>query len=113
MTTAFITINIIKLVISVPFIIFLFSFRHKLWASYTRLGLALTLCLLNIIQLPIEISLEKTVFFTIIVIILWAVDAVLYCFDIRNKKRLREFWQKHEEIMKQMDEILNIHSNPS
>ena len=113
MTAAFIAINIIKLVISVLFIIFLFSFRHKLWASYTRLGLALALCLINIIQLPIEISLEKNIFFTIIVIILWAADAVLYCFDIRSKKRLRKFWQEYETEMKEMDKLLHIDSNPS
>lgn len=113
MTTAFITLNIIKLVISLPFIIFLFSFRHKLWASYVRISLTTLLCVLNIIQLPIEISLEKNVFFTVIVIILWAADTVLYWFDIKRKKQLRKFWQEHEDLMKEMNEVLHIHSNPS
>lgn len=113
MTAAFITINIIKLVISVPFLIFLFSFPHKLWASYTRLGLALALCLINIIQLPIEIALEKNVFLTVFVIFFWAADAVLFWFDIRSKKRLRKFRQEHEAEMKEMDKLLHIDSNPS
>lgn len=113
MTTAFTIINIIKLVLLIPFGVFLFGFRHKMWAAYLRLSFACALCLLNIIQLPIEIMLERIFILTIIVIILWGADAFLFWREIQNKKRLRKFWQEHEAEMKEMEEKLNLHIDSS
>lgn len=80
------TYAVLTLLETVPlgiFMVCLFFGGEKRWCIITRFFTVVALLIFNILQLPLEIALEKTVFFSIFLIITWTLYLIV---------SWRDFW---------------------
>ncbi len=64
--------------------------REKLWASWTRLISSAALLIINALQIPIEIALERNYSITIIILFVWLMNVVFSIFSIKECHKNRK-----------------------
>lgn len=79
------TLNLLE---TIPLIIFMLCYpfaKMKRWTFKVSFFAVVALLLFNIVQLILEISLEKSVFFSVLLIVIWTLWIIV---------SWREFWHK-------------------
>lgn len=79
-------LSIVELAIVLLFGVCVFVSREKLWNLYTRFFCALSITIINIIQLVLEVRLEKSFVLSLIMIMLWGMDIFVYAEEIKKNR---------------------------
>lgn len=79
-------LSIVELAIVLLFGVCVFVSREKLWNLYTRFFCALSITIINIIQLVLEVRLEKSFVLSLIMIMLWGMDIFVYVEEIKKNR---------------------------
>ena len=82
------TLNLLE---TIPLIIFMLCYpfaKMKRWTFKVSFFAVVALLLFNIVQLILEISLEKSVFFSVLLIVIWTLWIIV---------SWREFWHKNKK----------------
>ena len=92
--------TLIELLVVIAMIAILFILKRKPWATNILLLMTISLGVLNIVQLILEINLERFFLMTIFSILIWAFDTFLIANQIYRKKKLKKFIKDCEELQK-------------
>ena len=79
------TLNLLE---TIPLIIFMVCYpfaKMKRWIFKVSFFAVVALLLFNIVQLILEISLEKSVFFSVFLIVIWTLWLIVSWRDFRHK----------------------------
>lgn len=86
MTKFHLILSVLELVVILLFGVCVFVSREKTWNLYTRFFCALSITIINIIQLILEVRLEQSFVLSVIMILLWGMDIFVYGEEIRKNK---------------------------
>lgn len=101
MTTFYTILSIVELAILIPLLIVIFL-RYNKRNLICRFIIISLLILINLIQIPIELALEKPIIFTILVIVIWALNLVTCAMSWRNliiHERYLQFLKEFESTL--------------
>ena len=68
---------IVELILLVAYLVFIFVANKETWNKVVRLILASSLVIVNVAQLPMEVIMGKSYGWTIMVLIVWFINAIL------------------------------------
>ena len=77
-------LNVVELIVVLIFGVFIFFKRQETFNKVIRLITSSILLIINVFQLPMEIQLEKSYDFTIFLIIMWLLNALIVAYDLGN-----------------------------
>ena len=98
-------LNLFELIIAFAMLIVIFILRHKPWNAHVLLAMTISMFILNVIQLVLELKLERIFLITIFSILIWIFDSVLIARQIHRRKKLRKLLKECEELKKSLDSI--------
>ena len=98
-------LNLFKIGVALAMLLFLLFFGRKPWSAYILLGMAISMGILNVIQLILEIQLERFFFISIFSILIWVLDSILIINQLIRRKRLKKFIKQCEELQKSLEEM--------
>lgn len=86
MTKFHLILSVLELVVILLFGVCVFVSREKLWNLYTRFFCALSITIINIIQLVLEVRLEQSFVLSLIMILLWGMELFVYANELKKNK---------------------------
>lgn len=96
-------LNLFEIIIAIAMLLILFILKRKPWATYVLLAMTISLGITNVVQLVLEIKLERFLLLTIFSIIIWAFDSFLIVNQILRRKRLQKLQKECEELRKSLE----------
>lgn len=105
MSTALSYLNLSEIIVAIAMIIILIIRGRKPWATYVLLAMTITMGILNIVQLVLEIKLERFLLLTIFSILIWAFDSFLIANQIYRRKQLKKFQKDCERLQQQLESM--------
>ena len=75
-------LNIIEVIVSLVYLFFFFFRRSETWTKVLRLCFASALMLINLFQISMEVQLGKSYGFTIFLVILWFINALVQTVEL-------------------------------
>lgn len=74
--------NIIEIIVCIVYLTFIFFRRSKTWNKILWLCFTSALLLINLFQISMQVQLDKSYGFSIFLVILWFINALMLTFEL-------------------------------
>jgi len=75
-------LNIVELIVCIVYLPFIFFRRSETWNKILRLCFMSALLLINLFQISMEVQLDKSYGFSVFLVILWFINALMLTFEL-------------------------------